>query len=119
MGTAALVWGTQAAPRNNQQTDLDSALHQNNNQKQLLIASYCATVTAKDSLTIQCGPGKQFRVIGNVESGQAVEVVRRNNAPMNSEAWHWLYIKPIRSRVEGWASSRYIGSGAQCQGIGG
>ncbi len=119
LGTYAVALVPQTAPKPIQQSDLDAAPRQNSNQEQLLMTSYRATVTATDSLTIRSGPGKQFRAIGNIESGQAVEVLRRNDAPMNSEAWHWVYIRPIRSRVEGWASSRFIGPGSVCQGIGG
>lgn len=98
---------------------------QNSNPKPVLISDYCANViTQSTPLTVREGPGVVYRAIGSIPKGAKVRVARRNSAPMNTEAWRWLYITRAElpngeQRLEGWVSSNFIGPGYNCQGFGG
>jgi uncharacterized protein YgiM (DUF1202 family) len=115
LGTAAVAVETQATPTSIRQSELDSAPRQQRSQEEFLIASYCANVTIprRLALRVRSGPGTKYRAIGTVQHGQVVTVLKRNNAPTNSEASRWINIK-YGSKSQGWVSSKYIGSGTSC-----
>ena len=98
---------------------------QNGSPEPVLIADYCANVTTQSTpLTVREGAGSTYRAIGSIPKGAKVRVARRNSAPMNTEAWHWLYITRAElpngeQQLAGWVSSKFIGAGYDCQGFGG
>ncbi|MBD1936021.1 SH3 domain-containing protein [Microcoleus sp. FACHB-68] len=98
---------------------------QNGSPEPVLIADYCANVTTQTTpLAVREGPGVVYPVIGSIPKGAKVRVARRNSAPINTEAWHWLYITRAElpngeQQLAGWVSSKFIGAGFNCQGFGG
>lgn len=118
--TSSIAIATQVTDRVARQSAFESEPNQNTTQERIIAVIGCASVITKnDPLTIRSGPGKRFSSIGSVDSGQAVEVFRRNNGPRNSEAWHWVYIRPVRYPIEGWVHSDFLSPISECQGIGG